>query len=62
MEEPNKKGRKRPWVRYERKHALSAVHMDWFYHLSQWQVVAVLDDCSRMILAAKECDRRSVEV
>ena len=61
VEEPNKKGRKRPWVRYERKHALSAVHMDWFYHNGRW-VVAVLDDCSRMILAAKECDRRSVEV
>lgn len=31
------------------------------YHNGRW-VVAVLDDCSRMILAAKECDRRSVEV
>lgn len=31
------------------------------YHNGGW-VVAVLDDCSRMILAAKECDGRSVEV
>ncbi len=60
VEEPNKKGRKRPWVRYEREHALSAVHMDWFYHNGRW-VIAVLDDCSRMVLAARECDRRSVE-
>ncbi len=60
VEELNKKGRKRPWVRYEREHALSAVHMDWFYHRGKW-VVAVLDDCSRMVLAAKECERRSVE-
>ena len=59
VEEPNKKGRRR-WVRYEREHALSAVHMDWFYHNGNW-VIAVLDDCSRMVLAARECDRRSVE-
>ena len=60
MEEPNKRGRKRPWVRYEREHALSAVHMDWFYHNGKW-VVAVLDDCSRMVLSARECKRRSVD-
>ena len=51
VEEPNKRGRKRPWVRYERGHALSAVHMDWFYHRGRW-VIAVLDDCSGMVLAA----------
>ncbi|MFW6376256.1 MAG: hypothetical protein ACOCZJ_03760, partial [Thermoplasmatota archaeon] len=28
-ENDNKKGRKKPWVRYERNHSLSAVHMDW---------------------------------
>ncbi len=52
-EEPGKKGRKK-WVRYEREHSLSAVHMDW-YCGEKW-VCAVLDDASRMILAADEFD------
>lgn len=50
-EEPGKKGRKK-WVRYEREHSLSAVHMDW-YCGEEW-VCAVLDDASRMVLAAGE--------
>ena len=42
--------RKRKWVRYERKHSLTAVHMDWYYDSTtgKW-IIAVLDDASRMI-------------
>ena len=60
-EEPGKKGRKK-WVRYERSHSLSAVHMDWFFNekYGRW-VCAVLDDASRMILAAGEFDNATAE-
>ena len=30
-DEPKKRGRKKPWIRYERTHSLDAVHMDWHY-------------------------------
>ncbi len=61
-EEPNKKVRKRPWVRYEREHSLSAVHMDWYYddHTGKW-VCAVLDDASRMVLSMIETESPSAE-
>lgn len=54
-DEPNKRVRKKPWVRYERMHSLSAVHMDWYYDnvTGKW-VCAVLDDASRMVLAMIE--------
>ena len=54
--------RKKPWVRYERKHSLSAVHMDWAYDsdTGMW-IVAVLDDASRMILAYGEFESPTVE-
>jgi len=55
MEDPKKKKRRKPWVRYERHHSLSAVHMDWTQLTSSgiW-TCAVLDDASRMILAMIE--------
>ena len=60
--DPKKKVRKRPWVRYERQHSLSAVHMDW--HLSKsngsW-VCVVLDDASRMVLAGGEFKNATAE-
>ena len=31
-ENPNKQGRKRPWVRFERTFSLVTVHMDWFHN------------------------------
>jgi len=59
-ENPNMRGRKKPWIRYEREHSLSAGHMDWHYNsvLRKW-VCAVLDDASRMVLAGGEYDQRS---
>lgn len=54
--------RKRKWVRYERKHSLTAVHMDWYYDSTtgKW-ITAALDDSSRMILAYGEFEHATVE-
>ncbi len=60
-ENDNKKGRKKPWIRYERNHSLSAVHMDWHQNKHRQWVCAVLDDSSRKILSAGEYERRSAE-
>ena len=53
----NKQKRRKPWIRYEREHSLSAGHMDW--HTAKWcpdmQVCTVIDDSSRKILSAVEC-------
>ena len=61
-EDKNKQVRKKPWIRYERKHSLSAVHMDWAYNSDpkMW-LCAVLDDASRMILVAGEFDQATAE-
>ena len=65
MAVPNihKQGRRKPWIRYERKHSLSAGHMDW--HTAKWcentQVGTVIDDSSRKILAATEGEHATGE-
>ena len=57
-----KKVRKKKWIRYERKHSLSAVHLDWMYdhHRGKW-ILVVLDDASRKILAYGEFQNATVE-
>jgi hypothetical protein len=53
--EDPKKQKRLKWVRYERKHSLSAGHIDW--HESGWsdlKVCVIIDDASRMILAGGE--------
>jgi putative transposase len=47
--------RKKNWIRYERKHSLTAVHLDWYYDpiKEQW-VLPVIDDASRKMLALIE--------
>jgi transposase InsO family protein len=52
---PNKDIRKKKWKRYERKHSLTAVHIDWHYTGRVW-VYAVIDDASRRILCLIECN------
>jgi len=47
--------RKKDWIRYERMHSLTAVHIDWHYDGKVW-VFAVIDDASRKILAEIECN------
>ena len=52
----NKKDiRKKDWIRYERRHSLTAVHIDWHYD-GKIYVFAVIDDASRKLLALLECD------
>jgi len=46
--------RKKDWIMYERRHSLTAVHIDWHQH-SRTYVFAVIDDASRKILALLEC-------
>jgi putative transposase len=60
--EKSKQKRRKPWIRYERKHSLSAVHMDWHESkVSGKQLCTVLDDASRKVLAAGEFDNATEE-
>lgn len=45
-----KKQKRRKWVRYEREHSLSLVHLDWHEYKGK-QIIFVEDDASRIILA-----------
>ncbi len=60
-EEPNKRRRKTPWIRYERHYSLSAGHMDWHQHHDGRWVCVVLDDASRKILSGGEYSSRSAD-
>ena len=51
----SKKKKRRKWCRYERKHSMSAAHIDWTENpLLGLQACAILDDSSRMIIAGRE--------
>jgi putative transposase len=50
--------RKKKWKRYERRHSLTAVHIDWHYFKGIF-VFAVEDDASRKLLALIEAERES---
>lgn len=52
--------RKKDWIRYERMHSLTAVHLDWFQDESNW-VLPVLDDASRKLLSLIEEDNATTE-
>ena len=52
--------RKKKWIRYERTHSLTAVHIDWHYDGKVW-VFAVIDDSSRKILSTIECNSPTTE-
>lgn len=58
-ENPNKQGRKRPWVRFERKYAGVTVHLDWYRNDRGDHVLAVEDDASRYVFDLIETDRSS---
>jgi len=46
-ENKNKKKRRKPWIRYEREHSLTAVHLDWHTgKVVQNEVCVVEDDSS----------------
>jgi putative transposase len=52
--------RKKDWIRYERRHSLTAVHIDWHYHENVW-VFAIIDDASRKMLALLETSSATTE-
>ncbi|MGP8321788.1 MAG: hypothetical protein ACT6FE_05635 [Methanosarcinaceae archaeon] len=52
-----KKKRRKAWIRYERKHSLTAIHLDWHTSkINRKEVSVALDDSSRYILAWDEFD------
>ena len=59
--EPNKSKRRKPWIRYEREHSLSAGHLDWHEPEGGLKVCVVLDDASRKILAGGEFKQATEE-
>jgi putative transposase len=62
-ENKNKKKRRKAWIRYERKHTLTAVHLDWHVgKVVQKDVCVVEDDSSRYILAGGEFDDATAEI
>jgi len=56
----NRDIRKKKWKRYERRHSLTAVHIDWHYFKGIW-VFAVIDDASRKLLALVEDKKESTD-
>jgi len=60
-QDPRKRVKKKPWIRYERKHPLSAVHVDWHENVKKEKVCAITDDCSRMLFAIGEFSRISTD-
>ena len=57
----NKKDiRKKNWIRYERRHSLTAVHIDWHFN-GKTYVFAVIDDASRKLLALLECESATTD-
>ena len=52
--------RKKKWIRYQRRHSLTAAHIDWHYDGKLW-AFGVEDDASRKILALEECNSPTTE-
>jgi len=53
--------RKKDWIRYERRHSLTAVHIDWHQRQDGNWVHLVEDDASRAILSILECQSPTTE-
>ena len=60
MKKINKDIRKKKWIRYERRHSLTAVHIDWHYFNGTW-IFGVEDDASRKLLALIEDEKESTD-
>jgi putative transposase len=61
-ENEKKKRPRKKWIRYERKHSLSLLHLDW--HTSEYngkEVCVVMDDASRKILTGGEFENEKQE-
>ena len=59
-EEPRKKRRRKPYIRYEREYSMSAGHIDWF-DKDGIKFCAILDDASRKILVAGEFENANTD-
>jgi putative transposase len=57
---PSKDIRKKKWKMYERRHSLTAVHIDWHNSGKYW-AFGVEDDASRKILSLIECSNATTE-
>jgi len=59
----NKKDvRKKKWIRYERRHSLTAVHIDWYYDpVKELHALPVIDDASRKMLSLVEVESATTE-
>ncbi len=60
----NKSKRRKPWIRFECKHSLSMVHLDWHTSIHDGKKVyfcVVLDDSMRRILAGGEFDAETTD-
>lgn len=58
-ENPNKHGRRQPWVRSERDYSLVTAHLRWFHNSRDQWVLAIKDDASRFIFDIIGKDARS---
>ena len=63
-ENRRKKKRRKPWIRYERRHSLTAIHLDWHTSkaVQEKQVCIAIDDSSRRIHAGGEYDSATAEI
>jgi putative transposase len=54
--------RKKNWIRYQRRHSLTAVHIDWHFNAKKriW-IFLVIDDASRKVLTLLECKSKSTK-
>jgi putative transposase len=59
--QPSKQKRRKPWIRYERKHSLSLVHTDFHHCTNGAYLCTILDDSSRKVLAAGEFDAETTK-
>jgi len=53
--------RKKDWIRYERRHSLTALHIDWHQRPDETWTLAIEDDASRKLLVLIECNSPTVE-
>jgi putative transposase len=58
-QEESKQKRRKPWIRYERRHSLSLVHSDYHYCENDQYLCTILDDASRKVLAAGDFDNKT---
>jgi hypothetical protein len=54
--------RKKDWIRFQRRHSLTAIHIDWYYFpiMKEW-IFAVIDDAGRKQLALIETNSPTTE-